>query len=324
MRKKKKKKIKTKINNMSEKIYIIGHKSPDLDSVIGAISYANFKNKLENTDIYKPAIAGNLNIETEHVLKEAGLSTPEILNDLSDKKIIMVDHNEFSQAVNGIEKAEIIEVIDHHKIEFKYSQPITFKTLPLGASCSIIFNEYKSSGVSIDKNLAKAMLAAILVDTVITKSPTCTKEDIVAIKELAELSNIKDWQSYGIELFKIRSMVEKLSAKEIVKSDFKDFNLNQVKIGIGQVESVDLSNFKNRKQEIVEAIESLKEKENYHTIILFITDIINEGSWFLVVSDDQEKINQAFNVEFVDNACYIKGIISRKKQVVPKVREIFN
>ncbi len=310
--------------NMSNKIYVIGHKSPDLDSVIGAISYANLKNKIENTDIYEPAIAGNLNEETKHVLIKTKLKMPVLLDDLREKKIIMVDHNEFSQAVSGIEKAEILEVLDHHKINFQYDYPISFKTAPLGASCSLVFKEYNKHSIVIKENLALAMLSAVLVDTVITKSPTCTETDKEIIEDLASLANINDWKNYGIELFKIRSSVEKLKADEIIKSDFKEFNAKEGKIGIAQVETVDLSSFKDRKIELLKALNDLKEKENYHTVILFITDIIKEGSLFLISSKEKEKIDQAFNVEFIDNTCYINGIISRKKQVVPKIKAVFN
>lgn len=309
---------------MSNQIYVIGHRSPDLDSVVGAIAYANLKNKIENTNIYHPAIAGNLNEETRHVLIETKLKTPVLLEDLSEKKIIMVDHNEFSQAVGGIEKAEILEVLDHHKINFQYTYPIDFKTAPLGASCSLIFKEYKKNSIVIDKNLALAILSAILVDTVITKSPTCTEVDKEIIEELAKLASINDWKSYGIELFKIRSSVEKLKANEIIKSDFKEFEIKEGKIGIGQVETVDLSGFEKRKTEIIDSLKELKEKESYHSVILFITDIIKEGSLFLISSNEKEKIKQAFNVDFIDNACYIDGIISRKKQVVPKLKKVFN
>ncbi len=309
---------------MSNKIYIVGHKSPDLDSVIGAISYSYFKNKLENTDIYQPAIAGNLNEETKHVLKQVNFSIPVLLQDLSDKKVIMVDHNEFSQAVAGIEQAEIVEVIDHHKIDFQYSYPINFKTAPLGASCSLIYQEFKKHSIVIEEKIALAMLSAVLVDTVITKSPTCTKLDVEIIKDLANLAGVDDWQNYGTQLFKIRSSVEKLKAKEIIKSDFKDFNFKQENVGIGQVETVDLSSFKKRKSELLDALENIKEKENYHSVILFITDILNEGSWFLIASDDKNKIDQAFGVNFVDKSCYIKGVISRKKQVAPKIKDVFN
>ena len=310
--------------NMSNIIYVIGHKSPDLDSVIGAISYANFKNKIKNTDIYQPAIAGDLNEETKHVLMKAKLSLPVLLEDLTEKKVIMVDHNEFSQAINNIEKAEILEVLDHHKINFQYSFPIIFKTAPLGASCSLIYQEFKKHSILIEENLALAMLSAILVDTVITKSPTCTEVDKEIIEDLAKLANIDDWRSYGIELFKTRSSVEKLKVDEIITSDFKEFDIKDGKIGIGQVETVDLSSFEERKTELLQALKDLKEKENFHSVILFITDIIKEGSLFLISSNEKEKINQAFNVEFIDNTCYINGIISRKKQVVPKIKEVFN
>lgn len=302
-------------------IYIIGHKSPDLDSVVSAISYQDLKSKLDKENEYKAVVAGDLNLETKYILEKYNIKKPTSLESLEGKKVIMVDHNEFSQALDGIEKAEIIEVIDHHKINFSYKLPINFKTANYGSTCSLIFNEYKKNKIKIEKDMAAIMLAAVLVDTVIGRSPTCTNEDIKIIEELAKIAEIDDWQEYGIEIFKVRSSVESLSANNIIKSDFKDFNLNSKKIGIGQVESVDLRVFKKRKDELLKSLDQIKKEENYHSVILFITDIINEGSLFLIVSDEKEKINHAFNIKGDSDSFYVKGIISRKKQVTPIIEK---
>ncbi len=305
-------------------IYIIGHKSPDLDSVISAISYANLKNKIENENNYKAAISGEINLETKYILEKYNFEIPDLLENLANKKIIMVDHNEFSQALEGIEDAEIIEVIDHHKINFKYNYPINFKTSNLGATCSLIFNEYKKYAIKIEKELAAIMLAAILVDTVISKSPTCTNDDKIIIEELAKIAEIADWQEYGLEIFKVRSSVESLSPNEIIKSDFKDFIINNRKIGIGQVESVDLLVFKDKENELLDTLKKIKVEEKYHSVILFITDIINEGSLFLIISDEKEKLSKAFEIDPNLSSAYVKGIISRKKQVIPIIEKTFN
>ena len=311
---------------MPQTIYIIGHKFPDLDSVAAAISYANFKNrtqKLGETE-YLPAVAGAINKETEFALKKFGFSAPEILEDIENKIVILVDHNEFAQAADGIEQAKIIEVLDHHKVDFKYSEPITFNIKPWGASCSIIAEEYFKNNLELSKQLAGLMLSAILIDTVITKSPTCAEYDIKIIKKLAVEAGIENWQEFGMELFKVRSTVSELSDAEIIKSDFKDFNFKQGKFGIGQVETVDLNDFVEREDGIIDELNKIKEAENYHTVILFITDIIKEGSKFLIATSDKEKVEQALGVKLEDNKVYIKGIISRKKQVAPRFVEVFD
>jgi len=307
-----------------ETIYILGHRSPDLDSVAAAIAYSELKNRLENTDIYQPAVPGSINQETAHSLKKFGWDEPPVLEDAAGKKIILVDHNEFSQAVNGVEEAEIREVLDHHKVNFKYDSPIPFCSLPWGATCSIIARRFKNSGLEIDKNLAGLMLSAILVDTVITKSPTCTDKDVEIIKELAEKAEVADWKQYGIELFKIRSSVKELGAEEIIKGDFKDFDLSQGKVGVGQVETVDLGEFGPREQELLETLQKMKQEQSYHTVILFITDIMKEGSQFLVASDDTDTLGRAFGADFSEGKAFVEGVMSRKKQVAPKLEEYFN
>ncbi len=308
---------------MAEKIYVIGHKSPDLDSVAAAISYAELKNKITQTDKYLPAAAGEVNRETAFALEKFGFSKPEILKNAAGKKVILVDHNEFSQAVDGIKEAEIVEVLDHHKIDFSYDKPIEFRVRPWGATCTLIAQLAANNGVELSQNMAGLMLSAILVDTVITKSPTTTDKDKEIIEKLSQIAGI-NWQEYGLELFKVRSSVSDLSAPEIIKSDFKDFEFKSGKFGIGQVETVDLNEFKDRNQELLTALGELKKEGGYHSVILFITDILKEGSLFLVASSDEEGVGKALGGKLENGQAYIDGIISRKKQVVPKLTEAFD
>jgi len=305
-------------------IYVINHKSPDLDSTVAAISYANLKNKLDNTNQYIAVSTGALNKETEYVLDKFGIRKPEILDNLAAKKVILIDHNEFSQAQQGVEQANIIGIIDHHKVDFKYSEPIHIEVRPWGSSCSIIANKYLKSDIKLEKNIASALLAGILVDTVITKSPTCTDIDKKIINKLAQIAKIKNWQEFGMEIFKVRSSISDFSATDIIKNDFKNFNFKAGKFGIGQIETVRLDDFANREEELLDGINQLREKNSYHSVILFITDIIKEGSKFLIATEYQDKIEQALNKKLKNNKVYINGIISRKKQVVPMVSKVFD
>lgn len=324
--------------HMQDKIYVIGHKSPDLDSVVAAISYANFKNvslktlKAQNTlkkhedteEIeYMPAMAGVANKVTQYVFKKFGFTQPEILKDAAGNNLVLVDHNEASQVVDGGDKANIIEVLDHHKMNFSYSDPIEIKIKPWGSTTSIVYWLYKENNLEIDKNLAGLMLSAVLDDTVITKSPTCTDADKEIIKELAELAGINDWESYGLEMFKVKSSVKDLSASEVIKSDYKDFQFKAGKFGIGQVETVGLSELESREDELMAELDKIKQAENYHSVILFITDIIKEGSRVLVATTDEAKIEEALGSKLENKKVYIQGLISRKKQVIPKFTEVF-
>jgi manganese-dependent inorganic pyrophosphatase len=309
---------------MENKIYIVGHKSPDLDSVAAAVAYSELGKKLNPEVDYIPASSGDLNKETIYVLEKFGFSEPEILNDATSKNLILVDHNEAQQSPDGIAEAKIIEILDHHKVDFKYAEPIKINIQPWGASCSIVFNEFEKNNIKVEKKLASLMMAAILIDTVITKSPTCTEKDKEIIEKLANISGISDWRTFGMELFKMRASVSELSAEQIIKSDFKDFNFKSGKFGIGQVETVDLDDFASRETELLAAVEDLKKKEGYAGIVLFITDIIKEGSRFFVAADDLVKVEEVLGAKLENNTVYIPGIISRKKQVAPKFMEIFD
>jgi manganese-dependent inorganic pyrophosphatase len=304
-------------------IYVIGHKSPDLDSVAAAIALADLKNKIEKTDKYVPAMAGEPNKETVCCVGKFNFAMPEILSTLKGRKVFLVDHNEESQILDGFAEAEIVGVIDHHKINFKCDKPIEFKNLPWGSSCTILARQYFGKNIEIDKNLAGLMLSAILVDTVITKSPTCTEIDKEVIAKLAEIAGIDDWKKMGMEIFKVRGAVSEMNAEQIIKNDFKDFEFKAGKFGIGQIETVDLNDFADKEAAIMTELAKLQ-AGGYHSVILFITDIINEGSKFLVATTDQTNMEKALKNKLVDGKVYINGILSRKKQVVPMLIEIFD
>ncbi len=305
-----------------EKIYVVGHLAPDLDSVASAFAYAYLRQKKDKQNKYIPACAGKVNKETAYLLKKAKLAPPTILKNVAQKKVILVDHNEFSQAVKGIEEAQILGVVDHHKINFHYSQPLYFSVKPWGACCTIIAQQFAEQKVAIPRYLALLMLGAILVDTVITQSPTCTDYDRQIIKELAKKAQIKDWKKFGREIFEVRSQVKDLSPEEIIKSDFKDFSFSAGKVGVGQVETVNLTEFKNLEEKLFKQLEKIKQKENYHTIILFITDILKKGSLFLVASQDFSLVEKALGEK--GNKFYLAGVMSRKKQVAPLLEKVFN
>ena len=211
-----------------------------------------------------------------------------------------------------------------HKIDFKYFEPIKFISYPWGSSCSIVASQFLQDNIELDVNLAGLLLAGILIDTVITKSPTCTETDKELIGKLAQISGIEDWRHFGMELFIVRAAVNHLTASEIIKGDFKDFNFKAGKVGIGQVETVDLDEFVSKEEELVSELKKIQEENNYHSVVLFITDILKEGSKFFVATRDQEKIEEALGAKLENNRVYINGVISRKKQVTPKLTEVLD
>ena len=182
---------------------------------------------------------------------------------------------------------------------------------------------YDFHGVDIPKNIAGAMMCAILSDTVIFKSPTCTTADIKCVEALAEIAGIEDYKALGMDMFKVKSAVEGTPVRELVLRDFKDFNMNGNLVGIGQLEVIDLSVFDEMKADLEADIVALKAEGNRHSVILLLTDIMKEGSELLVVSDDDALTERAYGKATVDGKVWIDGFLSRKKQVVPPLQESF-
>jgi manganese-dependent inorganic pyrophosphatase len=167
------------------------------------------------------------------------------------------------------------------------------------------------------------MMCAILSDTVIFKSPTCTKEDTKACKELATIAGIEDCKALGMEMFIVKSDVLSATPRELVLRDFKDFNMGSAKVGVGQLEVVDLSVFDDMKDALFDAMKELKEEGSRDSVLLLLTDIMQEGSQLLVCSDTPAKIEEAFDISLEDNQAWLKGVMSRKKQVIPFLEKVF-
>jgi manganese-dependent inorganic pyrophosphatase len=312
-------------------IYVTGHKNPDTDSICSAIGYAEYLNT--NPPAGGPpaggkkAVAcrtGEINPETKFVLDYFKFKLPQVLGAVSGKKVILLDHNEKTQSPDNIEKAEIIEVIDHHKIGFQYENPILFKTEPLGATATIIAKIYfQDKRAKITKNIAGLLLSAILSDTVVFRSPTTTNQDKEIAKKLAEISGIKNIEKFGIEIKKKKSSLKGLEAKDIIFSDSKDYNIGNKKIGIGQIEVIELNELKEREQELINKIEELAKKQDYDLLLLMATDIIKMGS-LLLFWEKENYIEKAFGKKLQNNTIYLKGVMSRKKEVVPPLTKLLS
>jgi len=303
-----------------KKIYIVGHKNPDTDSICAPIAYAYLLKKKGKNAI--PAKLGEINPETKFVLNYFKIEIPETLKDATGKQLILLDHNEASQSPDNIEKGEILEVIDHHKISFSLSAPIYFWTEPLGSTSTIIAKKYFQEKVKIPKKIAGILLSAILSDTVVFRSPTTTKEDIEIAKKLAKIAGIKNLEKFGIEIKKQKATLKGLSSKTIIFSDFKIFDFSGKKVGIGQVEVCDLKEVNKRKKEIIKKLKEISQKENYDLILLMATDIIKESSQLLTVGEINF-LKKAFRKSVENNTLYLPGVMSRKKQVVPPLMEAF-
>ncbi len=299
---------------MGDNVYVIGHKSPDTDTVCSAIVYAKIKG-------YTPVTPGPINEETAFVLNKFGVPVPQELGSAEGKKLVLVDHNEATQSPDDIDKAEIIEIIDHHKVNFSNPNPIAILVEPVGSTATILAKKYKEI-VARDKAMAGILLGALLSDTVVFKSPTTTQEDKDVAAELARIAGIDDILSFGIDVKKAKANISDKPIKDVIFADFKNFDFAGKKVGIGQTEVVDIKDVYDRASEVVDFLKDLKAKEGYEMVIFIATDIIKEGSE-LYFAGDKGKIENAFNTTAGDTSVYIPGLMSRKKQVVPVVEKVF-
>ncbi len=243
-------------------------------------------------------------------------------NDFERKQVILVDHNQQSQSVDGIEEANILEVIDHHNLgTIGTSMPINFRSMPVGCTCTIIYKLYQESGIKIPKDMAGIMLSAILSDTLLFKSPTTTDVDIEVGKELARIAGV-DIEEYGTKMFKAASSVAGLSVEEIIHSDMKTFKYGDSTMALGQVITMDFDELLERKDEIVEELNDMCKFGNYKVALLFVTDIIKNGSYLFFNDNSEEIIEDAYGAEHASQGIYFDGIVSRKKQMLPPLLDL--
>ncbi len=303
-------------------ILTFGHKNPDTDSVCAAIALADLKKKL-GEDI-APAMQGELTPESKFVLDKFGVTAPEVVTSYAGKDVYLVDHSDLAQSPDDLAKANILGIVDHHKLgDVTTSQPLECWIWPVGCTCTVIKSMYNYFKVEIPQDIAGLLLCAIISDTVIFKSATCTDQDKAACEDLAKIAGVDDTQKLGMDMFKVKSAVDGTPARELVKRDYKDFDMNGNKVGIGQLEVVDLSILDGVKADLAADIAALKSEGGHHSIFLLLTDIMKEGSEVLIVSDDESVIEKAFGVKPTDGKAWLEGVMSRKKQVVPNLEKAF-
>ena len=302
--------------------YIFGHTTPDSDSIVGAISLSYLKNQLGEE--CTPTRQGEINPETAFILERFGFEEPMLKTEYAGENIYLIDFMESSQAPKDINEANILGIVDHHKLgDLKTDAPLEMWVRPVGCSNTIVKEMFDHYNIEIPKELAGMMMCAILSDTVIFKSPTCTKADTKACKELAAIAEVEDYKALGMEMFIVKSDVLTDTKRALVLRDFKDFNMGGNKIGVGQLEVVDLSVFDNMKEELFEAMAELKAEESRHSILLLLTDIMQEGSQLLVLSNENSKIESAFEVQLENNQVWLPKVMSRKKQIIPFLEKQF-
>lgn len=303
-------------------VLVVGHSSPDTDSVAGAIAFANYL-KATGTDAVPVVQATDLNPESKLVLEKFGLAQPAACTDVAGKDVALVDFSDIAQAPAGIKEANVVAIVDHHKIgDITTGSPIFFYAKPVGCSCTVLYEMYKNNNVELPKNIAGAMLCAILSDTVNFKSPTCTDEDKAAVKALTGITGISDTDALFMDMLKAKSAVDGVPIKDLIFRDYKDFDMGGKKVGICQLELATLDQVAAIRDDLAKGLQAVK-AEGRHSVIMMLTDVVKEGSELVVFSDEPAIVEQAFSGKLSGNTMWVDGMMSRKKQTVPPLQKAF-
>ncbi|HBJ9662662.1 TPA: manganese-dependent inorganic pyrophosphatase [Listeria monocytogenes] len=304
------------------KTLVFGHKNPDTDTICSAISYAELK-KAQGADIEAVRL-GELNSETAFVLDYFQVTAPRLVQTVANEvsEVALVDHNERQQSVDDIDDVTVTAVVDHHRIaNFETSDPLYYRAEPVGCTTTILLKMFRENEVEVSKTVAGLMLSAIISDTLLFQSPTCTQEDKVAAQKLAQIADV-DIQSYGMEMLKAGADVSKKTVAELLL-DAKEFNMNDNKVEIAQINVVDVNDVLSRRAE-VEALMTQNIVDKGLDLYLFvITNILTNDSVGIAIGSKTAVVEEAYGVKFVENQAPFKGVVSRKKQVVPILTDTF-
>ncbi len=305
---------------MENKTLIFGHKNPDTDSICSSIVYQMLNEKKGKET--KAVRLGNINKETQYVLNYLNIEAPELIEKVEEgQEVILIDHNEFNQSSEGIDKAKILEVIDHHKIaNFETSEPLYYTAKPYGCTSTILYEEFKKLNQPINKQEATLMASAIISDTLLLKSPTTTQYDEKALEELGKIAEI-DVNTYGLEMLKAGTDLDDFTAEELINLDAKDLNKNSDKFVIAQVNTVSIEDVLKREEELKQAINKQISSKGLSLFVLAITDILNSNSEIIALGEKANIIKSAFGKELENDKAFLEGVVSRKKQLLPNINE---
>lgn len=303
---------------------ILGHKNPDTDSICSAIAYADLKTKT-GADVEAVRL-GPVSLETQFALDSFGVDPPRLVDSVAGEAthVILVDHNERQQSADGIEEVTIAEVIDHHRIaNFETSGPLYYRAEPVGCTSTILLKIYKEKGVPVSPPIAGLMLSAIVSDTLLLKSPTCTAEDIEAAHELASVAGV-DLAVYGLDLLRAGARLAEKSIAQIISMDSKEFSMSGAKVEIAQVNAVDVEEVLSRQAELETAVRTIIAEKRLDLFLLVVTDILDSDSVGVALGPRASAVESAYGVTLQDNRADLKGVVSRKLQIVPALTAAFH
>lgn len=300
-------------------ILIYGHKNPDTDTIMSAMVLADLESKIGINKV-KPCRLGNVNKETQYALDYLKIEAPELIQELQEgQEVMLVDHNSFTQSAKGVEKAKILRVVDHHKIsEFETSEPLYYTAMPVGCTSTILYDLYVVNNIDIEPKVAGMMLSAIISDTLLFKSPTCTPEDKKIAEKLANIAGV-DVEVYGTELLKAGTDLSEFTPEQIINIDSKLFEKDGKKFKIAQVNTADLDSIFKDKVYFEAAINNEIKKDNLDLYMFAATDIINSNSKIISLGNDSAVVEKAYGVTLTDNTALLENVVSRKKQMLPGI-----
>ena len=304
-----------------EKILIFGHKNPDTDTITSSLVLANLETKLgKNVESCR---LGNINKETEYVLNYLGIEAPRLLDPASvpdGAEVMLVDHASNKESIDNLDNVTILKIVDHHKVALNTGYPLYYRAEPVGCTQTVMYKLYKENGVEIDKTIATLMLSAIISDTLLFKSPTCTAEDVEIAKELAKIAEI-DIQDYGMKMLKAGTDLSSFSIDEILALDAKEIDLKNVKSVIAQVNTASIDDVMQMKSELEAGMQKVIDEKGLDLFMLLITDIVNSNSRTIALGKNASLVEKSYGVTLENNTALLKGVVSRKKQVVPIMTE---
>ncbi|MCH3944043.1 MAG: DHH family phosphoesterase [Atopobiaceae bacterium] len=305
-------------------VFVFGHKHPDNDAILSSVMLSQLLNQTNDGNLYVPRRLGEMPDESAAILRSWDFPEPELLEEIpaaregeERQKVILTDHNEEVQSVHGLRNADIVGVVDHHRIaNFQVASPIFFVTLPWGSSCSIVRYLFKAYGFEPTVAQASCLLAAMMTDTVMLKSPTTTDVDRRYVREFGERLGL-DPVDFGMNIFMNRA-TGLYTPDQMVSHDIKAFEINGKRVFIGQYETVDKSAALGKIPQIREAMERFRKAKNGDTLVLCITDILEEGSQVLMCGDTSLP-RRGLGIADAPEGVWIPGVLSRKKQVAAPI-----
>lgn len=306
------------------KTLIFGHRNPDTDSICSALAYADLKTRT-GADVEAVRL-GSVSAETQFVLDAFNTAPPRLVESVAAEAshVILVDHNERQQSAIDIDDVIIAEVIDHHRIaNFETAGPLYYRAEPVGCTSTIVFKMFKESGVAVSPQIGGLMLSAIVSDTLLLKSPTCTPEDVAAAQELAPIAGV-DLQTYGLQLLKAGASLRERSIAQLISTDSKEFPMGRAKVEIAQVTAVDVDEVLCRQDELEAAMRDTIAAKGLDLFLFVITDILNNDSIAVALGPRAAAVEAAFGVTLENNRALLIGVVSRKLQIVPVLTDTFS